>query len=196
MPAKIAIVVGTQGRGSNMAALLDAIAARPHLATVLAVVSPKDATPAVERARAAGVPVRFAPAPADLLPAFSDADVVCLAGYAKLVPPEAVRAFSGRMLNVHPALLPKFGGQGMWGHKVHEAVIAAGEAESGCTVHLVDEEYDRGRTLLQLRCPVSPSDTPDDLAALVLKLEHEAYPRALFALLAEREAENGGGEAR
>jgi folate-dependent phosphoribosylglycinamide formyltransferase PurN len=84
-----------------------------------------------------------------------------LAGYLKLVPSEVIARYRGRILNVHPALLPAFGGPGMYGHRVHEAVLASGVAESGCTVHLVDEEYDRGAILGQRRVPVLPGDTPD-----------------------------------
>jgi folate-dependent phosphoribosylglycinamide formyltransferase PurN len=106
-------------------------------------------------------------------------DVVLLAGYLKLVPPEVVRRYDGRMLNIHPALLPKFGGKGMYGMRVHRAVLAAGEAVSGATVHLVDEEYDRGAVVAQRRVPVLAGDTPEALAARVLEVEHRLYPAAV-----------------
>jgi phosphoribosylglycinamide formyltransferase-1 len=96
-----------------------------------------------------------------------------------MVPAPVLAAFPDRIFNVHPALLPKFGGKGMYGMHVHEAVVAAGETESGCTVHLVNEHYDEGRILLQLRCPALPDDTPETLAARVLTLEHQAYVQAL-----------------
>jgi phosphoribosylglycinamide formyltransferase-1 len=105
--------------------------------------------------------------------------VVCLAGFLLKVEPNFIRRFPGRILNIHPALLPKFGGKGMWGHHVHEAVLAAGERESGCTVHLVDEEYDHGAVLSQSRVPVLPGDTADALAARVLSREHQLFPEAL-----------------
>jgi phosphoribosylglycinamide formyltransferase-1 len=106
-------------------------------------------------------------------------DVVLLAGYLKLVPPGVVARYAGRILNIHPALLPEFGGKGMYGMNVHRAVIEAGEPESGATVHFVDEEYDRGRILGQRRVPVPPGDTPEALAARVLEVEHRLYPAAV-----------------
>jgi phosphoribosylglycinamide formyltransferase-1 len=110
------------------------------------------------------------------------ADLVVLAGYLHLLPiPEAWR---GRVLNIHPALLPKFGGKGFYGERVHRAVLAAGEAESGCTVHYVTDEYDRGPPLLQLRVPVLPGDTPDTLAARVFEAEKRALPEAIRQHLA------------
>jgi phosphoribosylglycinamide formyltransferase-1 len=111
-------------------------------------------------------------------------DWVVLAGYLHLldIPP----AYRDRVVNIHPALLPRFGGKGMYGHHVHEAVLAAGEKVSGCSVHIADEQYDRGRIILQRTCPVYPSDTPDTLAARVFELELEAYPEALRQLLGEK----------
>ncbi len=107
---------------------------------------------------------------------------IVLAGYMKRVPAPVVAAFRGRIVNIHPALLPKFGGSGMYGMRVHEAVLAAGEAESGATVHYVDEEYDHGAIILQKRVPVMPGDTPAALAARVLAVEHEIYPEVLRRL--------------
>jgi phosphoribosylglycinamide formyltransferase 1 len=152
-------------------------------ARVGVVVSPLDATPAVEGARRLDIPVAIVPPEEPygprLLEALDGCDVVCLAGYLRLLPNEVLRAFPRRVLNIHPALLPKFGGKGMYGRRVHEAVLAAGETESGCTVHLVTERYDEGEILVQKRCPVLPGDTPETLAARVLELEHEAYPEAV-----------------
>jgi phosphoribosylglycinamide formyltransferase-1 len=105
--------------------------------------------------------------------------LVCLAGFLLKVEPAFIRRFPGAILNIHPALLPKFGGKGMWGHHVHEAVLAAGETESGCTVHCVDEEYDHGDVLAQARVPVLPGDTADALAARVLIKEHTLFPAAV-----------------
>jgi phosphoribosylglycinamide formyltransferase-1 len=93
--------------------------------------------------------------------------------------PNFVTAFRGRILNIHPALLPKFGGKGMYGHHVHEAVVAAGEVESGATIHAVDEEYDHGKTIIQRRVPVHPGDTADTVAERVLAVEHQIYPEAI-----------------
>lgn len=106
-----------------------------------------------------------------------DVDLVVLAGYLKLLPitPE----FAGRVLNIHPSLLPRHGGKGMHGDRVHQAVIAAGDAESGCTVHLCNERYDEGRVLLQARVPALPGDSPSALAARVFAAECEAYPAGI-----------------
>lgn len=112
-------------------------------------------------------------------------DLVCLAGYLRLLPLELLEAFPSRVLNIHPALLPKFGGKGMYGHHVHEAVLAAGESESGCTIHYVSELYDEGAAILQLRCSVLLGDTADTLAARVLALEHQAYPMAITKVWTE-----------
>jgi len=111
-------------------------------------------------------------------------DFIALAGYLKKVPPAVVAAYRHRMLNIHPALLPDFGGPGYYGMRVHAAVLAAGAQQSGATVHFVDDEYDTGPILLQERVPVMPEDTPTTLATRVLALEHRLYPRAL-QLLAE-----------
>lgn len=111
-------------------------------------------------------------------------DLVVLAGFMRLIPAEMVRAFEGRLVNIHPSLLPNHGGKGMYGQRVHEAVIAAGDAESGITIHLVNEHYDEGHVLFQARCPVHPGDTPDSLAERVHALEHAHYPRVVDELAA------------
>lgn len=103
-------------------------------------------------------------------------DLVVLAGFMRLIPAEMVRAFPERIINIHPALLPKYGGKGMYGHHVHEAVIAAKEQESGITIHYVNERYDEGEHIAQFRCPVLPYDTPDSLAERIHGLEHAHYP--------------------
>jgi folate-dependent phosphoribosylglycinamide formyltransferase PurN len=110
------------------------------------------------------------------------ADLVVLAGYLKLVPPPVVARFRSRMINIHPALLPAHGGPGMYGQRVHEAVLASGAAESGVTVHYVDEHYDRGPIIAQARVPVRPGDTPESLAARVLEAEHQLLPRVVLEL--------------
>jgi phosphoribosylglycinamide formyltransferase-1 len=112
------------------------------------------------------------------------ADLLVLAGFLWLVPPYLVRAFPQRIVNIHPALLPKFGGKGMYGHHVHQAVLEAGETESGMTIHYIDEQYDQGEIILQKTCPVLADDTPETLAARVLQLEHTYYPQVVASLLA------------
>jgi len=153
-------------------------------ADVRVVVSPKDDTQAVEEARTLGAHVEVVPPTEEgygeaLLKALEGCDVVCLAGFTRLLPEEVLQAFPGKVLNIHPALLPKFGGKGMYGIRVHEAVLEAGESESGCSVHLVTERYDEGRVILQRTCPVQPGDTPETLAARVLATEHLAFVEAL-----------------
>jgi formyltetrahydrofolate-dependent phosphoribosylglycinamide formyltransferase len=155
-------------------------------ADCVTVVSPKSGSHATDLAIQHGVPVEIVePTDEDfasnLLSHFQTmrVDLVCLAGFTRLVPSEVVRAYPDAMLNIHPALLPKFGGQGFYGMRVHEAVLAAGESETGCTVHFVSERYDEGRILLQMRCPVVASDTPETLSARVLALEHVCYVEAI-----------------
>jgi phosphoribosylglycinamide formyltransferase-1 len=107
--------------------------------------------------------------------------------------PDFINVFSGRILNIHPALLPKYGGKGMYGHHVHEAVLTAGEHESGASVHLVDCEYDHGAVVVQRRVPVIPGDTPETLAARVLMIEHVIYPEAILKTI-EQLPDNGGSK--
>lgn len=106
---------------------------------------------------------------------------IVLAGFLKLMPADLIRAYPNRIINIHPALLPKFGGKGMYGARVHEAVRASGVAETGITIHLVNERYDEGRILFQATCPVSAEDTPDTIAAHVHKLEYAHFPRVIGA---------------
>ena len=109
----------------------------------------------------------------------SDADLICLAGYLKKIPDVIVKEYKSRVLNIHPALLPKFGGKGMYGHFVHEAVVKAKEKKSGPTVHYVDENYDTGSIILQKEVPVYETDTPEDVAKRVLAQEHIIFPEAI-----------------
>lgn len=182
--AKLGILVGTRGRGSNMAAIANACARKCISSKVEVVISPSETSPALQAARELGLKAEVVQPSGDdygprLLEALRGVDLVCLAGLMRLLPFEVLDAYPKRVLNIHPALLPKFGGKGMYGHHVHEAVLAAGEKESGCTVHFVNEVYDEGEIVLQMRCPVEPIDTPDTLAARVLALEHQAYPLAI-----------------
>ncbi|HVZ77133.1 MAG TPA: formyltransferase family protein, partial [Gemmatimonadaceae bacterium] len=148
---------------------------------------------ALERARARRIPslalrTRANPAGVALGDALAQhrADFVVLAGYLRLVPADVVRAFPARIVNIHPALLPAFGGPGMYGHHVHEAVLARGATLSGATVHFVDEVFDHGAIIAQWPVPVLAGDTPDTLAARVLGVEHVLYPRVVQALASGR----------
>ena len=109
----------------------------------------------------------------------SGADIICLAGYLKKVSDKIVKEYKSRILNIHPALLPKFGGKGMYGHFVHEAVVKAKEKKSGPTVHYVDENYDTGSIIIQKEVPVYETDTAEDVAKRVLIQEHIIYPQAI-----------------
>lgn len=145
------------------------------------------ATSGLDRARRAGLHTQLIKGeiPAETLASLASEhrlDLIILAGYLKLV--RLPTELEGRVLNIHPALLPKFGGAGMYGHRVHRAVLDAGETESGCTVHECDNAYDTGRILLQARCPVLADDTPETLADRVFALETEAYPAAIRMALA------------
>ncbi|HEX2694075.1 MAG TPA: phosphoribosylglycinamide formyltransferase [Gemmatimonadaceae bacterium] len=197
MPSRIAVLAS--GRGSNMQAIIDHFdnLARERVAKVVLVASNKAESPALIRAATASIDIAHFDATDDgaallaLLEKFR-ADLVVLAGYLKRIPPKVTRAYSGRMLNIHPALLPAFGGEGMYGARVHEAVIASGAKETGVTVHLVDDEYDRGPIVAQWRLRVNPSETAESLAARVLNVEHTVYPRVveMVAILKQLESTN------
>ncbi|MCS6935471.1 MAG: phosphoribosylglycinamide formyltransferase [Chitinophagales bacterium] len=110
-------------------------------------------------------------------------DFIALAGFLQRIPEWMVRQYSERMVNIHPALLPRFGGKGMYGIHVHKAVLEAGEKETGITIHLVNEQYDEGKIIEQHKIPIAPDDTPDTLSAKVRELEHRHYPPAIEALM-------------
>jgi phosphoribosylglycinamide formyltransferase 1 len=179
------IAVAISGRGSNLEALLHALGPGAPAEIVLVVSDRADAA-GLELARSRKIPAKVLQDPADsaawlelLQP--HETDLLVLAGYLRLVPASVISAYRGRIINVHPALLPAFGGKGMYGHRVHEAVLASGARESGATVHLVDEVYDHGRVLAQMRVPVLPGDTPQGLAARVLAVEHQLLPAVVLA---------------
>jgi phosphoribosylaminoimidazolecarboxamide formyltransferase/IMP cyclohydrolase len=185
--APLNVAVFASGGGSNFQALLDHQA--PGAPWRIRVLVMNREAGAAARADAAGVPVRIIPTrdrepdevaarTLDALEEF-DVDVVLLSGYLRLLPSEVVSRYAGRILNIHPALLPAFGGQGMYGSRVHEAVLAAGARESGATVHFVSEVYDQGAILGQWRVPVRAGDTAPELAARVLRAEHRLYPSAV-----------------
>ena len=191
------LAVFASGGGSNFQSIVDAAESGALKAQVVLCVSDSPTAGALERAKRHEIPELILD-PAE----FSDEDVyasllqtkltefeidfIALAGYMKMIPAQIVREFSGRIVNIHPALLPAFGGPGMYGIRVHQAVLKAGAAESGATVHLVDEEYDSGPIVFQESIPVRPEDTPELLAARVLKVEHRIYPRALALFAGNR----------
>ena len=184
MAVRIAVCVS--GRGSNLAALLDALP--PDRGGVSLVISNKPSAGGLALAESRRIATHVLAHPADApewLTVLGQhrVDLVVLAGFLALVPAAVVEAYRGKMLNIHPALLPRHGGPGMYGHRVHAAVLAAGDLESGATVHLVTEEYDKGPVLGQARVPVRAGDTPDTLAARVLEAEHRLLPAAVIAAI-------------
>ena len=181
-PVRVAVLVS--GGGTNLQALLDTLHDSP-IARIARVISSRPDAGALERARRAGVPttvLRDAGDPAEVLSALAGAQLVVLAGYLKLVHASVVARFRGRIINIHPALLPDFGGAGMYGRRVHEVVLASGAKESGATVHFVDEEFDRGAIIAQEKVRIEAGDTPDTLAARVLEAEHRLLPRVVLEL--------------
>lgn len=186
---RIGVLVSGQSGGTNFQAILDAITRDELHARVALLVSTNELHGAVARARTANIqtlilsPLQLSRQHFDerVADAFYEAgvSVVALAGYLRFVTPVLLEAFPGRILNVHPSLLPAFGGQGMWGTRVHRAVLEHGCRVSGCTVHLVDERYDTGPILEQACVPIHDDDTPDSLAKRVQFEEHRIYPQCL-----------------
>jgi len=183
-PPPLPVAALVSGSGSNLQALLDGLPGA-GLARVVRVISSHAKAGALERARGAGVATTVLKDPsnsAELLAALADAELVVLAGYVKRVPVAVVTRFHLRMINIHPALLPAFGGTGMYGRRVHEGVLASGATVSGATVHYVDEEYDHGPIIAQWPVPVHAGDTQKSLAARVLEAEHRLLPAVVTEL--------------
>ncbi len=184
LPLPLPVAVLVSGGGTNLQALLDALRDSGQ-ARVARVVSSRPDAGALERAHRSGVPAMVLADPAnadEMIAAVADARLVVLAGYLKRIPPAVVARFRWRVINIHPALLPGFGGAGMYGPRVHAAVLASGAAVSGATVHYVDDEYDRGPIIAQWPVPVRPGDTPESLAARVLEVEHRLLPYVVLEL--------------
>ena len=176
--------------GSNVQAIVDACRAGELHAEPRVAISNNSRSEVLRRAAREGVPgfhmsSKTHPRPGDLDAAIEGAlaghgvEIVVLAGYMRMLGPRVLGRYRGRVLNVHPALLPAYGGRGMYGERVHAAVLAAGERVTGVTVHLVDEEYDQGRILAQAEVPVLEGDTVESLRLRVLRREHELYPETL-----------------
>ena len=187
------VAVLASGSGSNLQAILDHQSAlgSSAAAQVVLVASDHATAGALSRARSAGITAVALDRTARTtglaaILAAHRIELVVLAGYLRLVPADVVAHYRGRILNVHPALLPAFGGPGMFGHHVHEAVIASGASLTGPTVHFVDERYDEGPIIAQAAVPVRPGDTPDELARRVLEAEHALYPRVVEAVASGR----------
>jgi len=188
---QIAALVSGPSRGTNLQAILDACAAGQIAGQVALVIGTRADAPALDRATAAGAvvaivsPRKYADDEAGYAAALlrllrrHDIGLICLVGYMRKLPLPVINAYPHRILNVHPALLPLFGGQGMFGEHVHRAVIESGMKVSGCTVHFVEEQYDSGPIIAQSAVPVLDTDTPQSLAARILPEEHRTYVRAI-----------------
>ncbi len=190
----IKVAVLASGEGSNFEALVRASRNGALDAEICGLITNRTQIPALDKAERLGIPAaaitpktfsQRAEWDAAVLKALQawGAEWVVLAGFLTLIGPKVLEAFSGRVVNIHPALLPDFGGEGMYGRRVHEAVIAAGAKKSGITIHLVSAEYDRGRILAQVSVAVESHDTAASLAARVRDLEHKHYPRVLNDLV-------------
>lgn len=193
------IAVFASGRGSNFEALHSAIVEEKFPARIVVVVSNNSQAGALSLARSFNIPAfhisqkQFATIEVfneKVLQTLHSLDVnfIVLAGYMKKIDASLIRAYRNRIINIHPALLPKFGGEGMYGIHVHEAVIAAKEKQSGATVHFVNDKYDRGEIIEQVKVNIDTDDTPQSLAAKVLQVEHALLPRVVkrFAEKSER----------
>ena len=179
--------------GSNMQAIIDAIKENKLNAKASCVISNNSNSTALERAKKENIPAyhissKTHPEHQEYVRQIiklleeNNVNIIVLAGFMKKLPAEIINFVDGRVLNIHPALLPKFGGEGMFGINVHKAVIESGEKISGATVHLVDSEYDRGRILNQITVEVLVNDTAESLAERVLKVEHQIYTDTLVKI--------------
>jgi phosphoribosylglycinamide formyltransferase-1 len=179
------IAVFASGSGTNAEEIFKYFHGHPSIEVVL-LLSNNPIAVALERAKKSGVPSKIVTRQQwaesnEVLNWLKEYRVshIVLAGFLWLIPHPVLQAFSDRIINIHPALLPKFGGKGMYGMKVHELVKTTGEKETGITIHLVNEHYDAGKILFQSRCPVHAHDTPEQIAAKVNQLEHSHYPRVI-----------------
>jgi formyltetrahydrofolate-dependent phosphoribosylglycinamide formyltransferase len=190
MKSRIAVLAS--GGGSNLQAILDYLDAlgERRAGDVVLVASNRADAGALARAERREVPTAVigtgGPAALDELLTANEIDLVVLAGYVRLVPPEVVATYEGRIVNIHPALLPAFGGAGMYGQRVHHAVIDSGVRVSGATVHFVNDAYDRGRIIAQWPVPVFANDDAGTLAGRVLRVEHLLYPRVVQGVASGR----------
>ena len=195
---KVNILVLVSGGGTNLQALIEAEKKNAYNGKIILVISDREGVYALERANITGIPA-IAEKPNFRLPKperrldlsnrilhhcrEKDIGLIVHAGFLSILSGDIVEEYSGKMINIHPSLLPKYGGQGMYGENVHKAVLAAGETESGCTVHYVSAGIDEGPIILQRKVPVLPGDTVDSLAKRIMKEEHIALVEAVSQVL-------------
>lgn len=188
------LAVFSSHSGSNFQAIIDAIKNNELDAQIVCLVTNNSNAYCIERAKTNNIPYyhissKTHPNEEDYVNAIltvlenHQVDLIILAGYMKIVPQKVIQKYKNRILNIHPALLPKFGGKGMYGINVHQAVLNAGEKITGATVHLVDEIYDNGRILSQMQVEVLPEDTPETLSQRVLEIEHILYPKTIQEII-------------
>ena len=197
MSAKLKLAVLVSGSGSNLQAIIDACARNNYPAEVSVVIANRPDAYGLERAKLAGIPAilvdheehkgrtAFEAALQDALDDF-DIDLICLAGFMRILTADFIAKWPNKIINTHPALLPNFGGKGMYGEHVHTAVLAADEHESGCSIHYVIPEVDQGELIVQRRVDVHADDTVETLSARVIAQEHIAYPEAIEKIAQER----------
>lgn len=190
------LVVLASGSGSNFQAIIDAVHRRDINANIVGLITNKSGIGAIKRAEKNSIPVKII-SPDDsnsfhknLLETLLDwnPDLIVLAGFLRKIPNIVIEAFSGKIINIHPSLLPKYGGKGFYGKHVHQAVINAKETESGCTVHLVNEQYDAGSIIEQVVVPVLPTDDADTLAKRILEQEHKLLPKIINKILTDKKS--------
>jgi len=185
--------VFASGRGSNLQAIIDGVEEGRLNCEIVFVMSNNSSSGALEIARKKNIPAyhlservfhknNFEESLIDLLEKHKP-DLIVLAGYMKLVSISVIRRFENRIINIHPALLPKFGGKGMYGMNVHNAVFQAGEKVSGVTIHIVNENYDEGKIIYQEKIDISDCKSPEEIAEKVLKLEHKVYPEVIQKII-------------
>ena len=182
MSEKTKVAVLVSGGGTNLQALIDKVAdCQLDVVEIVRVISSREDAFALTRAEKAGITTAVAREQQEVLKELkaSDAEIVVLAGYMRVLSPEIIAEYRDRIINIHPSLIPKYCGKGFYGMRVHKADIEAGEKESGATVHYVDEGVDTGAIILQEKVPVLDGDTPETLAARVLETEHEILARGL-----------------
>ncbi|MFQ7473115.1 MAG: phosphoribosylglycinamide formyltransferase [Anaerovoracaceae bacterium] len=194
MDKKVNVAVLVSGGGTNLQALIDkAQTGEISGAQIVRVIASREDAFALERAAKAGIKGTVAKSQQEVLAELDDAeaDIVVLAGYMKVLSAEIIERYRNRIINIHPSLIPKYCGKGFYGMRVHTAVIEGGEKESGATVHYVDEGVDTGEIILQEKVPVMEDDTPQDLAARVLNVEHRILAEGLNKAIDKLNKERG-----